>query len=416
MYALLISGSNTWDNYRHQADVCHAYQILKAEGVDPNNIITMLYDDIAFNRLNPFPGQIFNNQNMKDVYSGVKIDYRGADVTVPNFQNILLGLPTNVGSGRVLQTTSEDNILIYFSDHGNTGFVGFPNHQVLTAKQIHVTLNMMIQQRKFNDMVIYIEACFSGSLFNGILKNDSNIYAMTASNERETSYGNTDSIQDITGARVVLGDSFSSNLLNSIVFKDLTTTTLDEQFAFVQNATKMSHVKRYGSTAIGQQTVAEFLQIIDFRDNEGDDDMKFEIPENLLPPSTKGSLPSCVMPELLMMERFDKTSDMEEKRRLGRHLKNVFDVKNNIEKHSMEMYVDLMPQFRSSDPIMDPRLPPLRITQLDCHDQVVRQFAVQCPEMMDNDFKNHFIATMTNLCEQMVPASHIIQQMIRHCT
>lgn len=25
LYALLVAGSNTWWNYRHQADVCHAY-------------------------------------------------------------------------------------------------------------------------------------------------------------------------------------------------------------------------------------------------------------------------------------------------------------------------------------------------------------------------------------------------------
>lgn len=26
-WALLIAGSNGWGNYRHQADVCHAYQV-----------------------------------------------------------------------------------------------------------------------------------------------------------------------------------------------------------------------------------------------------------------------------------------------------------------------------------------------------------------------------------------------------
>lgn len=43
-------GSNTWGNYRHQADACHAYQILIKNGYKAKNIITMMYDDIAQNQ------------------------------------------------------------------------------------------------------------------------------------------------------------------------------------------------------------------------------------------------------------------------------------------------------------------------------------------------------------------------------
>ena len=27
LWAVLVAGSNGWSNYRHQADVCHAYQV-----------------------------------------------------------------------------------------------------------------------------------------------------------------------------------------------------------------------------------------------------------------------------------------------------------------------------------------------------------------------------------------------------
>ena len=27
LWAVLVAGSEGWDNYRHQADVCHAYQV-----------------------------------------------------------------------------------------------------------------------------------------------------------------------------------------------------------------------------------------------------------------------------------------------------------------------------------------------------------------------------------------------------
>ena len=61
---LLVAGSNGWFNYRHQADICHAYQIVHAHGVPDDRIIVMMYDDIAFNKENPTPGMIINQVNI----------------------------------------------------------------------------------------------------------------------------------------------------------------------------------------------------------------------------------------------------------------------------------------------------------------------------------------------------------------
>lgn len=43
-YAVLICGSQGYMNYRHHADVCHAYQILTKHGMPAENIIVFLYD------------------------------------------------------------------------------------------------------------------------------------------------------------------------------------------------------------------------------------------------------------------------------------------------------------------------------------------------------------------------------------
>lgn len=48
-YAVIVAGSNGYYNYRHQSDVCHAYQILHKNGVPDANIVVMMYDDIADN-------------------------------------------------------------------------------------------------------------------------------------------------------------------------------------------------------------------------------------------------------------------------------------------------------------------------------------------------------------------------------
>ena len=54
-----------------QADVCHAYQILKANGLKDENIIVFMYDDIAENEYNPTKGIVINKPNGPDVYHGV---------------------------------------------------------------------------------------------------------------------------------------------------------------------------------------------------------------------------------------------------------------------------------------------------------------------------------------------------------
>lgn len=81
IWAVLAAGSNGYYNYRHQADICHAYQVLKSHGIPDERIIVMMYDDIAHNRKNPTPGVIINHPKGKDVYQGVPKDYVGKEVS-----------------------------------------------------------------------------------------------------------------------------------------------------------------------------------------------------------------------------------------------------------------------------------------------------------------------------------------------
>lgn len=64
-WAVLVAGSNGFHNYRHQADVFHAYQTLISKGMDKNNIIVMAYDDIAKDLYNPVHGKVFNKPTYK---------------------------------------------------------------------------------------------------------------------------------------------------------------------------------------------------------------------------------------------------------------------------------------------------------------------------------------------------------------
>jgi legumain len=61
--------------------------------------------------MNPSKGRVFNRPGGPDVYGGVAIDYRGADVTAETFLAVLRGDARAVagrGTGRVLEAGPRD--------------------------------------------------------------------------------------------------------------------------------------------------------------------------------------------------------------------------------------------------------------------------------------------------------------------
>lgn len=143
-WAVLVAGSNTFSNYRHQSDIFRTYKILINNGFDPTKIITMAYDDIATDKQNPFPGKVFNEPDGPDVYIGTKnIDYKGKDVTADNFYAVLEGDSTKTGGKKVLKSTTDDNVFIFFNDHGGSGLICFPVGPYCYANDLNTHLKSM---------------------------------------------------------------------------------------------------------------------------------------------------------------------------------------------------------------------------------------------------------------------------------
>lgn len=190
-WALLVAGSSGWGNYRHQADVFHAYQVLINGGFSPDHIVVMAYDDIAHNPENPMPGKVFNAPGGPDVYSGVRIDYKGEQVNAVNFLNVLEGNSAalaNKGSGRVIASGPRDKVFLFYSDHGAAGVLGMPSGPFLYADELMASIRRKFQSHGFKEMVMYIEACESGSMFEGLLDSNMAAYVTTAANAYESSW------------------------------------------------------------------------------------------------------------------------------------------------------------------------------------------------------------------------------------
>jgi legumain len=87
-------------------------------------------DDLVKDEGNVFPGALYNEPDGPDVYKGCNIDYRGVDVVTPEtFMNVLKGNSSGVAPGqKVLRSNENSNVFVYFSDHGEEGFLVFPAH------------------------------------------------------------------------------------------------------------------------------------------------------------------------------------------------------------------------------------------------------------------------------------------------
>jgi legumain len=164
---------------------------LRKGGVKDENIVVFMYDDIAHNIENPYPGTIVNHPQGSDVYYGVPKDYTGSDVTVSNFFAAILGDKSSIegGSGKVVDSGPNDHIFIYYTDHGGPGVLGMPTTDNLYAVDFVETLKKKHAAGTYKEMVIYVEACESGSIFEGLLPEGLNIYVTTASNAQESSWG-----------------------------------------------------------------------------------------------------------------------------------------------------------------------------------------------------------------------------------
>jgi len=256
LWALLVAGSNYYYNYRHQSDVCHAYQILHAHGIPDERIIVMMYDDIANNTANPTKGIIVNHVDGEDVYHGVPKDYVGRDVTPKNFLNILQGnkdAVKGIGSGKVVDSGPNDHIFVNFVDHGATGILAFPIGE-LTVKQLNDAIKAMHENNRYGKLVFYIEACEAGSMFRNVLPTDINVFATTASDYDESSYA----CYYDNKRKTYLGDWYSVNWMEDSDIENLHVETLQKQFEITKNKTTTSHVKEYGDLSLSNLVVGEF--------------------------------------------------------------------------------------------------------------------------------------------------------------
>ncbi|KAK2915751.1 hypothetical protein Q8A67_000125 [Cirrhinus molitorella] len=238
-----------------KANVCHAYQIVHQNGIPDDQIVVMMYDDIAYNKNNPYPGNIINKPNGPNVYPGVPKDYTGEDVTPENFLAALKGdrCAVKKRNPKVITSEGNDTIFIYLTDHGGSGRFCFPN-STLYASDLIETIKDMARDNKFSKMVIYLESCYSGSMFT-TLPNNIQVYALTSTKPEETGCAcYKDKLR-----KTCLSGEFSAVWMHYIETNDLDNKTFRDQFSYLQENMRSSCSSQYGDMKMVDHPISVFV-------------------------------------------------------------------------------------------------------------------------------------------------------------
>ena len=260
-WAVLVSGSEGYWNYRHQADVAHAYHILIQNGYKPENVILFTANDAADDQYNPFPGTLYNHPGDDPINynEDLVIDYEGEKATVENYLKVLTG-DESAGS-KVLKSTSEDIIFLAYFDHGGDDIVAFPSGPYLYRQDLEKAFATMKEKKMYKKIVYYMEACHSGSMFTGLAKDDL-IYALTAASPDESSwayYCGDAAVVKGKNLGTCLGDEFSVKWMENVDEGNLK-QTFEEHAAYITDAVKKSHVNKYGDMSFQSDPISEVFE------------------------------------------------------------------------------------------------------------------------------------------------------------
>ncbi|RMZ82643.1 hypothetical protein DV738_g1659, partial [Chaetothyriales sp. CBS 135597] len=195
-WAVLVSTSRFWFNYRHLANTLSLYRTVKRLGIPDSQILLMLPDDMACNPRNAFPGTVYSNSNRAlDLYGeNVEVDYRGYEVTVENFIRLLTDrwgdaaadAGVHVPSSKRLLTDEGSNILIYMTGHGGSEFLKFQDSEEISSWDLADAFAQMHEKRRYNELLFMIDTCQANTMYRHFYS--PGLLATGSSEEDESSY------------------------------------------------------------------------------------------------------------------------------------------------------------------------------------------------------------------------------------
>merc|ERR1711970_324959 len=310
------------------------------------------------------------------------------------------------GSGKVLKSGPNDHVFINLVDHGAPGIFGFPfiyhpgHHHpslpVLKATDFIEGIKTMNKTKMYKQMVIYMEACESGSMFQKILPKDINVYAVSAANAHEPSWA----CYYDKSRHTLLGDVFSVKWMEDTDRQNVTTETLHEQFKTVHKEVSTSHVLAWGNKTIAKEFLSMYM---------GNKTTNLEESWGPFPPSHDPCLKSAVVsadvPLAILGERMMEAAANDNQNEVDYLAYEIVHLQRN-RLWMNEVMKQIIHKMMEYNPTNDKQLTTDRmfneIMELEnwtCYEANMQVFHDECFDIALNPFALNYMQQLVNLCE-----------------
>jgi len=236
-------------------------------------------------------------------------------------------------------------------------------------------------------------------MFKTVLPKNIDVYAITAANDQESSWG---CYCENDMHLPCLGDLFSVNWMQDSDVEDLGTETLQQQFMIVQKETNKSHVMHYGNLTIAQESVANFQGF-----------KKSRKPRIQNAHINKTPWPVHDIPLLTLKRKREQADTEPERNALAKQIHRLHQKRQYLEEKMTDLVDALI-----HDPVNRRRIlkkHPRALTALDCHDAVTTAFNQICFPFSQNPYALKYVYVLANLCEERIDQERILHEMIDVC-
>merc|ERR1712168_1580104 len=278
-------------------------------------------------------------------------------------------------------------------NHGACGVCG-----ALYSSYLNAAIERMHSANKYSKMVLYIEACFSGSMFLNRLRTDRNVYAMTAANERESSY----SCYYDRRRRTYLGDEFSVKWMQDSEASSFNSHTLWQQYMNVKGRVRMSHVSVFGDTrGMGNMAIGKF-QGSGYYDYQGAP----------APAPITDAVPTWDVPYMSLMHQLQDANTTEERMELLHEMQLEQTAQLKIRGTMESIAKQLSP---SPALMMHVHETKTSEEQDHCYEQSVVKYLETCTAFSGYDYAMKDLHVFANLCNRGTSFESISQTIEKVC-
>ena len=197
-WAVVISPSTTWSNYRHQADAFAMYKSLRQHGYDDDHIVLIVEDNLAYDERNLFPGEIYVERGDNpsgdilvndNVHAGAVVDYLFTDLERDDLVAIMTGKQSS-RLPQVIHPTSTSDVFFFWSGHGGSRegplWGDEDANLYFGTDRLRAMVTEMSENDMFRRLMFSIETCYSGK-WGEALEGIENVLVLTAASPHETS-------------------------------------------------------------------------------------------------------------------------------------------------------------------------------------------------------------------------------------